>query len=177
MSLCPCSVGGDSWTARRSNQSILKEINHEYSLEGLMLKLKLQYFGHLMQRADLLEKNPDAGKDWRHEAKEVAEDEMVGWHQWFNVLGFEQTLGDGEEQGSLVCCSLWGCKELDGHSLVTEQQQDQQHRYLHPQTKSSNCEESNTYRLVHNTMVPIHCLKIKIQNNCSNFVWKFTLFI
>ena len=62
----------------------------------------------------------------------------------------------GEEQGSLVCCSLWGCKELDRHGLVTEQQQDQQHRYLHPKTKRSNCEESNTSRLVHNTVVPIH---------------------
>ena len=51
------------WTARRSNQSTLKEISPEYSLEGLMLKLKLQYFGHLMQRAHSLEKNPDAGKD------------------------------------------------------------------------------------------------------------------
>ena len=51
------------WTARRSNQSILKEISPEYSLEGLILKMKLQYFGHLMQRTDLFEKNPDAGKD------------------------------------------------------------------------------------------------------------------
>ena len=70
-----------SWTARRSNQSILKEINPEYSLEGLMLKLKLQYFGHLMWRADLLEgadafPDLDAGKDWR-EKKAMAEDEMV----------------------------------------------------------------------------------------------------
>ena len=64
--LLNCGVGEDSrvpWTARRSNQSILKEISLEYSLEGLMLKLKLQYFGRLMQRTDLLEKNPDAGKD------------------------------------------------------------------------------------------------------------------
>ena len=53
------------WTARRSNQSILKEISPEYSLEGLMLKLKLQYFGHLMQRTDSLEKDPEAGKDRR----------------------------------------------------------------------------------------------------------------
>ena len=52
------------WTARRSNQSILKEISPEYSLKGLMLKLKLQYFGHLMQRVDSLEKDPDAGRDW-----------------------------------------------------------------------------------------------------------------
>ena len=63
--LLNCGVGEDSWvswTARRSNQSILKEINPEYSLEGLMLKLKFQYFGHLMQRADSLEKILMLGK-------------------------------------------------------------------------------------------------------------------
>ena len=64
------------WTARRSNQSILLEISPAYSLEGLMLKLKLQYFSHLMQRADLFWKNPD-GKDWRQKEKGVAEDDMV----------------------------------------------------------------------------------------------------
>ena len=63
------------WTARRSNQSILKEINPEYSLEGLMVKLKLQHFGHLIWRADSLEKNPDAGKDLGQEEKRGAEDE------------------------------------------------------------------------------------------------------
>ena len=86
------------WTARRSNlkeldpkgdQSILKEISPECSLEGLMLKLKLQYFGHLMQRADSLKKNPDAGKDWRREEKEMTEDEMVGWPHWLNGQQFE----------------------------------------------------------------------------------------
>ena len=61
--LLNCGAGEDSWTARRSNQSILKEINFEYSLGGLMLKLKLQNFGHLMRRADSLGKNLDAGKD------------------------------------------------------------------------------------------------------------------
>ena len=65
------------WTARRSNQLILKEISTEYSLEGLMLKL--QYFGHLMQRTDSLEKTLMLGKDRRHE-KGMTEDEMVGWH-------------------------------------------------------------------------------------------------
>ena len=65
------------WTAMRSNQSILKENSPEYSLERLILKLKLQYFGHLMQRADSLEKNPDSEKDWRQKEKRVAEDEMV----------------------------------------------------------------------------------------------------
>ena len=58
----------------------LKGISPEYSLEGLMLKLKLQYFGHLMQRTDSLEKNPDAGRDWGQEEKEMIEDEMVGWY-------------------------------------------------------------------------------------------------
>ena len=66
------------WTARRSNQSILKEISPGCSLEGVMLKLKLQYFGHLMQRVDSL-KDPDAGKDLGQE-KGKTEDEMVGWH-------------------------------------------------------------------------------------------------
>ena len=65
--------------ARRSNQSILKEIGPGYSLEGLMLKLKLQYFGHLMLRADSLEKT-DAGRDWGQEEKGTTEDEMAGWH-------------------------------------------------------------------------------------------------
>ena len=76
------------WTARRSNQSILKEISPEYLLEGLMLKLKLQYFGHLMWRTDSLEKT-DAGKDWRQEEKGTTEDEMVGWHHWLDGNEFE----------------------------------------------------------------------------------------
>ena len=67
------------WTTRRSNQSILKEIGPGISLEGMMLKLKLQYFGHLMQRADSLEKT-DAGRDWGQEEKGTTEDEMAGWH-------------------------------------------------------------------------------------------------
>ena len=77
------------WTARRSNQSILKETSPEYSLEGLMLKLKLQYLSHLMQWTDSLEKNPDAGKDWRWEEKGMTEDEMVGWHHQWNGHEYE----------------------------------------------------------------------------------------
>ena len=103
------------WTARRSNQSILK-ISPEYSLEGLTLKLKLQYFGHLRQRTDSLEKEPDAGKDWRQEMG-MTEDEMVGWHHQLDKHKFQQVLGVGDGQGSLVCCSPWGHKELD----MTEQ--------------------------------------------------------
>ena len=68
------------WTARRSNQSILKEISPENSLEGLMLKPRRQYFGHLMRRADSLEKDPDAGRDWGQEEKGMTEDEVAGWH-------------------------------------------------------------------------------------------------
>ena len=67
------------WTTRRCSQSILKEISPEYSLEGLMLKLKLQYFDHLIQRTDSLEKT-DAGRDWGQEEKGMTEDEMAGWH-------------------------------------------------------------------------------------------------
>ena len=100
-------------TARRSNQSILKEISLEHSLEGLMLKLKLQYFVHLMWRTELIWKDPDAGKDGRWEEKGSTEDEMVGWHHQLNGHEFEQTQEDGEGRGSLVCCSPWGRKELD----------------------------------------------------------------
>ena len=75
------------WTARTSNQSIIKEFNPEYSLDGLMLKLKLQYFGHLMWRTDSLEKTPMlAGKDWRQEEKGMTE---VGWHHWLSAQEFE----------------------------------------------------------------------------------------
>ena len=76
------------WTARRSNQLILKEIGPEYSLEGLMLKLKLQYFGHLMRRVDSLEKT-DAGRDWGQEKMGMTEDEMAGWHHRLDGHEFE----------------------------------------------------------------------------------------
>ena len=67
------------WTARRSNQSILKEISSGISLEGMILKLKHQYFGHLMRRVDS-GKDSDAGRDWGQEEKGTTEDEMAGWH-------------------------------------------------------------------------------------------------
>ena len=69
------------WIARRSNESILKEICLGCPLEGLMLKLKLQYFGHLTRRVDSLEKDSEAGRDWGQEEKGMTEDEMVRWHQ------------------------------------------------------------------------------------------------
>ena len=97
------------WT-ERSNQSILKKINPEYSLEGLILKPKLQYFGHLIQRW-LIGKGPDAGKEWRQEEKGTTEDEMIGWHHPLSGHEFEQTPGHGEGQGSLACWSPWHHKE------------------------------------------------------------------
>ena len=99
-----------SWTERRSNQSILREVNPEYSLEGPMLKLKLQYFGHLMGRADSLEKTLMLGKGRRQEEKGLTEDEIVGWHHQFNAHEFEQTPGDSEGQGSLAFFSSWVCR-------------------------------------------------------------------
>ena len=100
------------WTARRSNQSTLKEISPEYSLEGLMLKLKLQYFGHLMRRTDSLEKTLMLGKI-EGKRKREWQDEMVGWHHRIDGYEFEQALEVGDGQGSLACCSPWGCKQLD----------------------------------------------------------------
>ena len=89
---------------KRCNQSILKEISPECSLEGMMLKLKLQYFGHLMRRVDSLEKT-DARRDWVQEEKWTTEDEMAGWHHRINGCESEQTLGDSEGQGNLARCS------------------------------------------------------------------------
>ena len=101
------------WTARRSNQSILKEISPGCSLEGMMLKLKLQYFGHLMWRVDSLEKDSDAGRDWGREEKGMTEDEMAGWHHWLDGRESQWTPGVGDGQGGLACCNSWGCKESD----------------------------------------------------------------
>ena len=85
-------------TARRSNQSLLKENIPEYLLEGLMLKLQLQYFGHLMERTDSLEE------------KSVTEDKMVGWYHQLDGHEFEEAPGVGDGQGSLTCCSPFGPK-------------------------------------------------------------------
>ena len=93
-----------------TNLSILKEIGPEYSWEGLMLKLKLQYFGHLMQRADSLEKNMMLGKI-EQEEKVMTEDEMIGWHHQLNGYEFENTLGDRGGEKRQVCCSPWGRKD------------------------------------------------------------------
>ena len=100
------------WTARRSNQSILKEISPGCSLEGMMLKLKLQYFGHLILRVDW-QKNTDAGRDWGQEGKGTTQDEMAGWHHRLNGHESEWTPEVGDGQGGLACCDSRGRKELD----------------------------------------------------------------
>ena len=114
------------WTTKRSNQYILKEINPEYLLERLLLKQKLQYFVHLMQRPNHLEKTLMLGKiEAGGERDDRGQD---GWmHHWLNGHEFEQAPGDGGGQGSLMRCSSWGCKELDitglqrvGHHWTTE---------------------------------------------------------
>ena len=91
--------------------SILKEISPGFSLKGMMLKLKLQYFGHLMRRVDSLEDSD--GRDWGQEEKGTTEDEMAGWHHRLDGCEFEWTPGVGDGQGGLACCDSWGRKESD----------------------------------------------------------------
>ena len=100
------------WTARRSNQSILKEISPGISLEGMMLKLKLQYFGHLMRRGHSLEET-DAGRDCGQEEKGTTEDEMAGWHHWLDGHEFEWTLGVGDGQGGLGVLWFMGSQRVE----------------------------------------------------------------
>ena len=109
------------WTTGRLNQSILKEINSKYSLEGLILKLKLQSFSHLMQRADSLEKILMLLmiEDRRMGPQRIRRLDSIT----LNGYEFEQTPGESEGQGSLMSCSSWGCRVR--HNLVTEQQQQQ----------------------------------------------------
>ena len=100
----------DPCTAKRSNQSILKHISPEYSLECLMLKLKLQYFHHLIRRTDLLEKTQMLEMI---EGRRATEDEMVGWHHQLDGHEFEKAPSVGYRQGSLVCYTPWDLKESD----------------------------------------------------------------
>ena len=101
------------WTARRSNQSILKQISPGCSLEGLMLKLTLQYFGHLIRRADSFEKTLVVGKTEGRRRRGTTEDEVVGWHHRLNGHGLGWTPGVGDGQGGLACCDSRVCKESD----------------------------------------------------------------
>ena len=122
----------DPWIAGRSNQTILKEINLEYSLEGLVMKLKLW---EPNAKSLLIRKGPDAGKDQRKEEK----GDEIAWDGWMalrlNGHEFEQALGVGEGQGTLACCSPWGHKEYDTEQLNTN-------THVNPhmfKTKTYNC--------------------------------------
>ena len=120
--LCWRRLLGVPWTLRRSNQSFLKEISPGCSLEGLTLKLKLQYFAHWCEELTHLKRpwyceDSDTVKDWGQEEKGTTEDEMVGWHHQLDGHGFGWTTGVGDGQGGLVCCGSWGRKESD----MTEQ--------------------------------------------------------
>ena len=105
------------WTASKSNHSILNEISLGCSLEGLMLKLKVQYFGHLMQRTDSFEKILILGKIECRRRRGMMEGEMVWWHHRLNGHGFMWTLEVGDGHGGLAYCGSWGLKE----SNMTEQ--------------------------------------------------------
>ena len=110
------------WNERKSNQSIPKEINPEYSLEGLMLKLKLQYFVHLMRRLTHW-KRPWCWKRLRA----GGEGANRGWDGWMaSSIRSEQTPGDSKEQGSLACCSPWGCKESDTTEWLNNDKEQEQ---------------------------------------------------
>ena len=102
-----------SCTARSSYQSIIKEISPGCSLEGLMLKLKLQYFWPSDAKTRIIWKDPDAGKDWRWEEKGTTEDGMAGWYHRLNGHEFEWIPGVGDGQGGLVYCGSWGLKKSD----------------------------------------------------------------
>ena len=100
------------WTARRSNKLILREINPEYLWKEWCWSWSSNTLTTWSKELTL-RKDPVAGKDWRQEEKGMTEDEVLGWHHWLNGHEFEQTLGDGEGQGGLVCCGSWGRKESD----------------------------------------------------------------
>ena len=111
----------DAWTSRRSNQSILKKYSWIFIpwifIGETDAEAKAPRLWPSDVKSQLIGQDPDTGKDWRQEEKRMTEDKMVGWHHQLNGYEFELAPGDGEEQGSLPCCSPWGCKQSD----MTEQ--------------------------------------------------------
>ena len=116
MMLLNCGVGEDSWEPLG-----LKEIQTDHPkgnpswifIGRTDAEADAQILWPPDEKRWLVRKDPDAGQDWRQEEKGMTDDEMVGWHHWLNGHEFEQALGVGDRQGSLVCCSLWGHKESD----------------------------------------------------------------
>ena len=133
------------------DKSILKEISPGISFEGMMLKLKLQYFGHLMRRVDSLEKT-DAGRDWGQEEKGMTEDEMAVWHHWLDGRESEWTPGVGDGQGGQACCDSPGCKESDT-------------------TERLNWTELISYKDRH------HISLLQLGNPCTMSLYSFVVFV
>ena len=117
--LLNCRIGEESslavlpWTARTSSQSILKEISPGFSLEVLMLKLKLQYFGLMLWRGDSFEKTLTLGTIEGRRRGGQQRMRWLDWHHWLNGLVFGWTLGVGDGQEGLACCGSWGLRESD----------------------------------------------------------------
>ena len=115
--LLNCGVGEDSWESLGlqgdPTSPFWRGSALGFFLEGMMLKLKLQYFGHLMWRVDSLEKTLMLGGDWGQEEKVTTEDDIAGWHHWLDGHESEWTPGVGDGQGGLACCDSWGHKESD----------------------------------------------------------------
>ena len=101
------------WTARRSNQSILKEISPGISLEGMMAQAETPVLWPPHAESWLIGKDSYAGRDWGQEEKGTTEDEMAGWHHQLDGHESEWTPGFGDGQGGLVCCDSWSRKESD----------------------------------------------------------------
>ena len=122
--LSNCGAGEDSWDSLDSKE--IKPVNPKGNQAWMSTgrtgaEVEAPILWPPDVKSQLIGKDPDAGKDWRQEEKRGAEDEMAGWHQKLNGHEFKQTLGDSEGQGSLACCSPWGCKVR--HDWATEQQQ------------------------------------------------------
>ena len=125
--LLNCGVGEDSWESLDCKE--IKLVNPKGNQPWIFTgrtdaEAEVPVHWRPDAKSWLIAKDPDAGKDWRQERKGTTEDEMVGWHHRLNGHGFEQTPGDGEEQGSLACCSPWGCKESDMTEWLTKNNQD-----------------------------------------------------
>ena len=118
-----------SWTARRANQSILKEISPGFHWKDRCWSWNSNILWPPHVKSWLIEKDPDAGKDWGHEGKGMTEDEMVGWHYGLNGHGFGWTLGVCDGQGGLACCDSWVPKESDTTEWVNWTEELQRHSW------------------------------------------------